>query len=61
MKLKKILAFLLTMALLVSSLTGMIPVSAETTATLDVWDGTIATEYAGGSGTFTDPLSYFNP
>ena len=61
MKLKKILAFLLTMALLVSSLTGVIPVSAEATNTLDVWDGTIATEYAGGSGTFTDPYLISTP
>lgn len=61
MKLKKILAFLLTMALLVSSLTGVIPVSAEATTTLDVWDGTIATEYAGGSGTVTDPYLISTP
>jgi len=62
MKLKKILAFLLTMALLVSSVaTGIIPVSAETTDALDVWDGTIATEYAGGSGTFTDPYLISTP
>ena len=61
MKLKKILAFLLTMALLVSSLTGVIPVSAEATNTLDVWDGTIATEYAGGSGTLTAPYLISTP
>ncbi len=62
MKLKKILAFLLTMALLVSSaVTGMVPVWAETSDALDVWDGTIATEYAGGSGTFTDPYLISTP
>lgn len=49
------------MALLVSSLTGVIPVSAEATATLDVWEGDIATEYAGGSGTVSDPYLISTP
>ena len=61
MKLKKILAVLLTMALLGSSLTGVIAVSSEVTATLDVWDGTIATEYEGGSGTVLDPYLISTP
>ncbi len=62
MKLRKILAFLLTVALLVSSaVTGIVPVSAETTNALDFWDGTIATEYAGGSGTVADPYLISTP
>ena len=61
MKVKKILAFLLTMALLVSSLTCVIHVSAEATDTLDVWDGTIADGYAGGSGTVAAPYLISTP
>ncbi len=61
MKLKKALAFLLMTALLASSLVGVISASAEATADLDVWDGTAATAYAGGSGSADAPFLIATP
>ncbi|MGN0414711.1 MAG: hypothetical protein ACI4FX_04395 [Agathobacter sp.] len=54
-KLKKGLAILLTAVMVVGLMpfTGTVKVSAETTA--DVWDGSVASSFAGGSGTEEDP------
>lgn len=53
-KLKKTLAFILTFAMLLSAVITAAAVPA--TAASDVWDGTIAESYAGGTGTRTDPF-----
>lgn len=54
-RLKKGLAILLTAAMVVGLMPGVgtMKVSAETTA--DVWNGSVATSFAGGSGTQDDP------
>ncbi len=57
-KAKKLLAFLLTFALLLSTVTSAVMVtSAEDVA---VWDGTVAEAFAGGSGTKDDPYKISN-
>lgn len=54
-KLKKGLAILLTAVMVVGLMpfTGTVKVSAETTA--DVWNGSVASSFDGGSGTEADP------
>lgn len=54
-RLKKGLAILLTAAMVVGLMPGIgtLQVSAETAA--DVWNGTVASSFAGGSGTEEDP------
>lgn len=49
---KKLLAFILSFALLLSAVT-VVPAFAEDEIT--EWDGTVATGYAGGTGTKADP------
>ena len=57
-KAKKLLAFLLTFAMLLSTVTSAVMVtSAEDVA---VWDGTVAEAFAGGSGTKDDPYLISN-
>ncbi|MBE6727832.1 MAG: glycosyl hydrolase family protein [Ruminococcaceae bacterium] len=55
---KKLLAFLLTFALLLSSVTTAAVFTAS--AEVDAWDGSIATAFAGGSGTKDDPYQISN-
>ncbi len=54
---KRILAYTLALAIILSSLVfGVSTVSAETTTDYDVWDGeTIATDFAGGDGSAATP------
>lgn len=47
---KRILAVVLSVCLLLSTLSGL-----TISASADAWDGTVATSFAGGSGTETDP------
>ena len=56
---KKLLAFLLTFALILSTVAtvAIVPSSA---ADVTVWDGTIATAFAGGTGTKDDPYQISN-
>lgn len=56
---KKIIAITLSVAILLSTLliSGAVSVSAAVT----VWDGTIATEYASGTGTSSDPYIIETP
>ena len=58
-KLKKTLAFILTFALLLSAAlsAAVLPAAAAS----DVWDGTIADSYAGGTGTEADPYLIETP
>lgn len=58
-KLKKALAFILTFAMLLSAVITAVAVPA--TAATDVWDGTIADSYAGGTGTEADPYLIETP
>lgn len=55
---KKLLAILMTIAMLLSTLTCamLVPASAES----NVWDGSLASAYAGGSGTASDPYLIAN-
>lgn len=55
---KKLLAVLLTIAMLLSTLTCATLISAS--AESDVWDGTVATDFAGGSGKSDDPYLIAN-
>lgn len=56
---KKSLALLVAILVVVSSVvSALFVVSANT---IDVWDGTIATGYAGGTGTEEDPYLIFTP
>ncbi len=58
-KLKKALAFILTFAMLLSAVITAAAVPA--TAATDVWDGTIADSYAGGTGDRGGSLLNRNP
>ena len=55
---KKLLAFLLTFALLLSSVTTAAVFTAS--AEVNAWDSSIATAFAGGSGTKADPYKISN-
>jgi len=58
---KKLLAFLLTFALLLSTVTSaLIASSAEEETAITAWDGTIATAFAGGDGTKENPYQISN-
>ena len=59
---KKFLALLLSVALLVSALIvpGMTVSAAVDLSTIDVWDGTTATDYAGGDGSQGNPFKVSN-
>lgn len=58
-KARKALAFLLTFALVLSTAAVMtLPTVADT---VDVWDGTTADGYAGGTGTAEDPYQIATP
>lgn len=59
-KIKKTLAFLLTFALLLSTAAAVMLVPASAAA-VDVWDGTYADSYAGGTGTGSDPYLIATP
>ncbi len=53
---KRILAYTLALAIILSSLVfGVSTVSAETAADYDVWDGTTAESFAGGDGSASSP------
>ena len=55
---KKAIAFLVVIMVVLSSVTAGIAVIAANS--VDVWDGTVAEEYAGGTGTQTDPYKISN-
>ena len=59
---KKLLAFLLTFALLLSTVTSavMVTTAEDVTTEVPVWDGTVAEAFAGGSGTEADPYQISN-
>ena len=59
---KKSLAFLLAIAVVLTSLATSFAVTASANETeLDIWDGTIADAYAGGTGTQADPYLISTP
>ncbi|MBQ3057485.1 MAG: InlB B-repeat-containing protein [Clostridia bacterium] len=55
---KRAIAFLVVIMVVLSSITVSIAVIAANS--IDVWDGTIATDYAGGTGIETDPFQIAN-
>ncbi len=59
---KKLLAFLLTFALLLSTVASAVVVTSaeDVTTEISVWDGTVAEAFAGGSGTKDDPYQISN-
>ncbi|MBO5200598.1 MAG: glycoside hydrolase family 16 protein [Clostridia bacterium] len=59
---KRILAYTLALAIILSSLVfGVSTVSAETAADYDVWDGTTAESFAGGDGSAATPYIIETP
>ncbi|MCD8006003.1 MAG: hypothetical protein LUF29_03370, partial [Oscillospiraceae bacterium] len=52
---KRILATILSVCMLISVLICSTAVATATAASADTWDGSVATAFAGGSGTETDP------
>lgn len=61
--LNKCLALLCAISVILSSafvLGGVIDLNASASTGLNVWNGTVATEYAGGSGTEGDPYQIAN-
>ena len=56
----KILSMVLSILLISSALSATLGVSAETSGDISVWDGTAADNFAGGTGTESDPYLISN-